>query len=244
MMNRLASLIAASSFGMAASAQIHLTVDLQNNHLWRGMEVADGCVVLTDLNYTFAKGHATVGLWGGGNTRGTYKEFNHYIALRAAGFELSAWDTYNFSPGATYNNRQYFNYSARETGRFLNCTLNYRFQQPRFPLLLSWSTIMFGRDRSADNNHQKYSTFVYAEYPVYKNSGWQVDLGLGGAFALNRAGEKSNFYGDTSGIVHAQLRVGHDLHIGSYTIPVHAMGLWNPQSQKAYFQIGAQIIHL
>ena len=244
MMNRLASLIAASAFGMAASAQIHLTVDLQNNHLWRGMEVADGCVVLTDLNYTFAKGHATVGLWGGGNTRGTYKEFNHYIALRAAGFELSAWDTYNFSPGATYNNRQYFNYSARETGRFLNCTLNYRFQQPRFPLLLSWSTIMFGRDRSADNNHQKYSTFVSAEYPVYKNSGWQVDLGLGGAFALNRAGEKSNFYGDTSGIVHAQLRVGHDLHIGSYTIPVHAMGLWNPQSQKAYFQIGAQIIHL
>lgn len=244
MMNRLASLIAASAFGMTASAQIHLTVDLQNNHLWRGMEVADGCVVLTDLNYTFAKGHATVGLWGGGNTRGTYKEFNHYIALRAAGFELSAWDTYNFSPGATYNNRQYFNYSARETGRFLNCTLNYRFQQPRFPLLLSWSTIMFGRDRSADNNHQKYSTFVYAEYPVYKNSGWQVDLGLGGAFALNRAGEKSNFYGDTSGIVHAQLRVGHDLHIGSYTIPVHAMGLWNPQSQKAYFQIGAQIIHL
>lgn len=28
------------------------------------------------------------------------------------------------------------------------------------------------------------------------------------------------------------------------TLPVHAMGLWNPQSQKAYFQIGAQIINL
>ena len=39
---------------MAADAQIRLTVNLQNNHLCRGMEVADGCVVFTDLGYTFA----------------------------------------------------------------------------------------------------------------------------------------------------------------------------------------------
>lgn len=143
--------LAASSLCQTASAQIHLTADLQNNHLWRGMEVADGCLILTDLSYTFGAGHATLGLWGGTNTQGNYKEFNHYVTLRGAGFEFCAMDTYNFSPGATYNNRQYFNYKAHQTGRFLNCTLNYRFQQPRFPLLLSWSTIMFGRDRSADN---------------------------------------------------------------------------------------------
>lgn len=243
-MKRLVSLIAASAFSMAAIAQIHLTVDVQNNHLWRGMEVADGCVMLADLGYTFANDHVSVGLWGGTNTRGSYKEFNHYACFRVAGFELSAWDTYNFSPGATYNNRQYFNYAAHKTGRFLNCTLNYRFQTARFPLLLSWSTIMFGRDRSADNAHQKYSSFVYAEYPIYRNKGWQVDAGVGGAFALNKAGEKSNFYGTTDGVVHTTLRVEHDLKLGSYTIPVHAMGLWNPQSQKAYFQIGAQIVHL
>lgn len=244
MKNRFSCLLATLAVGMAASAQIHLSVDLQNNHLWRGMEVADGCVALTDLNYTFAGGHATVGLWGGCNTRATYKEFNHYVSLRAAGFELSAWDTYNFSPGADYNNHQYFNYSAHETGRFLNCTLNYRFQQSQFPLLLSWSTIMFGRDRTSDNAHQKYSTFVYAEYPVYKKGGWQMDAGLGGAFAINEAGEKANFYGTGSGIVHAQLKVSRNLKIGSYTIPVHAMGMWNPQSEQAFFQIGAQIIHL
>ena len=243
-MKRLSTLLLASLAGIASQAQIHLTADLQNNHLWRGMEVADGCVALADVGYTFAHGHATLGLWGGTNTQGTYKEMNHYIALRAAGLELSAWDTYNFSPGAAYNNRQYFNYSARETGRFLNCTLNYRFQTAQFPLLLSWSTIMFGRDRSADNTQQKYSTFVYAEYPVYSRNGWQVDAGVGGAFALHGAGEKSSFYGTTDGVVHTSLRVGHDLKLGQYTIPVHAMAMWNPQSQKAYLQIGAQIIHL
>ena len=66
---------------------------------------------------------------------------------------------------------------------------------------------MFGRDRSADNTAQKYSTFVYAEYPVYKKDGWQVDAGVGGAFALNRAGDDHHFYGTTPGIVHTQLKV-------------------------------------
>ena len=63
--HRLALSAASTLFGLAASAQIHLTADLQNNHLWRGMEVADGCVLLTDLGYTFLDGHATLGLWGG-----------------------------------------------------------------------------------------------------------------------------------------------------------------------------------
>ena len=225
-------------------AQLHFNADVKSNHLWRGIEVADGVVLTADVNYSLLDGMVNIGLWGGTNATGTYKEFNNHLSLCYRGFSLSFWDTYNFSPGATYNNRQYFNYKAHETGRFLNCSLNYRFQQPRFPLLLSWSTIMFGRDRSADNNTQKYSTFVYVEYPVYNKEGWRVDAGVGGAFALNKAGEKQNFYGNTSGIVHTQLKVSHDLKIGSYSLPVHAMGLWNPQSQKAYFQIGAQIIHL
>ena len=41
-----------------------------NNHLWRGMEVSDGIVLLTDLSYTMANDHITVGLWGGCNSEG------------------------------------------------------------------------------------------------------------------------------------------------------------------------------
>ena len=71
-----------------------------------------------------------------------------------------------------------------------------------------------------------------------------MDAGVGGAFALNRAGDDHHFYGTTPGIVHTQLKVSRDLRIGSYTLPVHVMGMWNPQSDKAFFQIGAQIINL
>ena len=174
---------------------------------------------------------------------GSYKEFNHYLNLKAGGWAFALWDTYNFSPGATYNNKEYWNYSAHTTGRFLDATLSYRFQKEKFPLLLSWSTVVFGRDRNSNNTEQKYSSFVYAEYPVYQKDGWKVDAGVGGAFALNRAGEDANFFGTTAGIVHVSLQAAHDLKLGNYTIPVYAKGMWNPQSNQSYFQIGAEIIH-
>lgn len=224
-------------------AQLHLKANIQNNHLWRGMEVSDGLVILTDLNYTFTHNHITIGLWGGTNTEGTYKEFNHYLTLKVSGWELSLWDIYNFSPNANYNNKQYWNYSAHSTGRFLDATLSYHFNKEKFPLTLSWSTVVFGRDRNADNTKQKYSTFVYGEYPIYKKDNWKVDAGVGGAFALHRAGEDSHFFGTTVGIVHVSLQASHDLKLGRYTIPVYAKGMWNPQSNQSYFQIGAEIIH-
>ena len=55
-------------------AQLHLKANLQNNHLWRGMEVSDGVVLLTDLSYTLAHDHVTLGLWGGCNSEGTSRE--------------------------------------------------------------------------------------------------------------------------------------------------------------------------
>lgn len=90
-MKRITTSLIASAICLTASAQIHLTADLQNNHLWRGMEVADGCLILTDLGYTFANGHMTLGLWGGTNTQGSYKEFNHYITLRTADWSSRLW---------------------------------------------------------------------------------------------------------------------------------------------------------
>lgn len=226
----------------ASHAQIHLKANVQNNHLWRGMEVADGAVLLANLSYSFPGSHATVGLWGGTNANGSYKEFNHYVRLSARGFSLAFCDTYNFSPGATYNNREYFNYSAHSTGRFLDCALSYRLAG-KVPLLVSWSTILFGRDRSADNRHQKYSTFAYAECPVWQNDNWTVEVGAGCAFALNRAGDDSHFYGDDAGLIHLALAVSRRLVLGSYTLPVYARGQWNPQSSCAYFQIGAEVLN-
>lgn len=225
------------------NAQLHLKANIQNNHLWRGMEVADGIVLLTDLSCSVLNDHVVLGLWGGCNSQGSYKEFNHYLSLKNKGWSLSLWDTYNFSPGATYNNHQYWNYSAHSTGRFLDATLAYASANASFPLTLSWSTVIFGRDRSSDNTHQKYSTFLYAEYPIYRKDEWNVQIGAGAAFALNSAGEESHFYGTGAGIVHASLQVSRNLQLGRYSLPVYARCMWNPQSELSYFQLGIEAIH-
>lgn len=242
-MKRIIALSLSLCLAIAVHAQLHLEADLNSNHLWRGMEVADGVVITSDATYTTLGGHVTFGLWGGTNARGTYKELNHHLAFHTGGFQLALWDTYNFSPAATYNNRQYFNYSARTTGRFLDATASYRFAH-HFPLLLSWSTVVFGRDRNVRNTQNKYSTFVYAEYPLYARDAWQLDAGVGGAFALNRAGDSSHFYGTTPGVVHAALRLTRDVTLGKWTLPIHVQALWNPQSNQGFFQIGARLLAL
>ena len=111
------------------------------------------------------------------------------------------------------------------------------------PLLLSWSTIIFGRDRNEENTANKYSTFCYAEYPLLVDGRWQLDAGLGGAFALNRAGSKTNFYGSTAGVVHASLKATYRLKLQKYELPVHAWMMWNPQANRAFFQLGIELFN-
>lgn len=228
---------------LTSLAQIHLKADIQNMHLWRGVQVADGVVLTSDLSITDSKEHFRFGLWGGTNTKGSYKEFNHYASYTNGGFKLAFWDTYNFSDGASYNNKEYFNYKARSTGRFLDSNVSYRFGK-KFPLLLYWSTILFGRDRDELNEANKYSSYCYVEYPVYLKNEWRVDMGVGGAFALNRKGSSSNFYGRETGIVNACLKVSRDLSVFNYKLPVSVYCMWNPMENRANMQLSVTLLSL
>ncbi|MDO4497833.1 MAG: hypothetical protein Q4B58_08430 [Bacteroidales bacterium] len=220
-------------------------LEVANNHLWRGIEVSDGLVMCTDLAIHDQKEHFKFGLWGGTNTSGNYKEFNFFGEVEYGAFKLALWDTYNFSPGADYNNKEFFNYSARTTGRFLDCNLTWDAAQnlQNFPLTLQWSTIIFGRDRWQDNSANRYSTFVYAEYPLYRTDVWSFHAGIGGTFTLaSKKGDSSTFYSDKAGIIHIQMSARYNLKVTSrYTLPVFATAVFNPVMDRAYFQIGAQI---
>lgn len=232
---------------MPAAAQsrevpIDFSLNVANNHLWRGIEVSDGLVTTTSLALHDPHRHVRLGVWGGTNTSGNYKEFNYFAEFNHRGWTLAFWDTYNFSPGADYNHSEFFNYSARTTGRFLDASLSYRFG-PKCPLSLTWSTILFGRDRNASNTANKYSTFVYAEYPVWQPEGWRFDVGCGGTFALRRSGEDATFYSDHPGIIHVELRATHTLQLTpGYSLPLHLTAVWNPECNRAFLQIGACLL--
>lgn len=236
----------AQAQGLSA-VQDYVDFDLQlaNNHLWRGIEVSDGLVMISHLAVHDKNNHVKVGFWNGTNTSGHYKEFNYFGELQLGGWQLALWDIYNFSPGADYNNREFFNYSARSTGRFLDCILSYHFAEshPRFPLTLSWSTVLFGRDRWRDNSGNRYSCYVMAGYNIYKDARWRFDASLGGTFTLARQkGDRSTFYSDKPGLIHLELRAEHKLKITrNYSLPLFATAVFNPVMDRAFFQIGAQV---
>lgn len=229
-----------------AGQYLDLRLDVANNHLWRGIEVSDGLVMLGSVAVHDKSERFKLGMWSGSNTSGRYKEFNFFGELNLGAFGISLWDIYNFSPGAAYNNREFFNYDARTTGRFLDCNLSYDIGKTSIglPLTLQWSTILFGRDRWADNSSNRYSSYVYAEYALLNSRDWRAELGVGGTFTLtSKHGDSSTFYSDKPGIIHIQLKVEHDIPISSrYTLPVFARAVLNPVMDRAFLQIGARVL--
>ncbi len=224
-----------------AVAQPHMSATIQNMHLWRGMEVADGVVITTDVSISDKSDEFTLGVWGGVNTSGTYKEFDYYAKYSKNRLEVSVWDIYNFSPSADYNIQDVFNYKAADSGRFIDATIAYTLTD-KYPLKLSWSTIIYGRDRGVHNVENKYSTFCAAEYPIYNRSKWRCDLGVGGAFALNSSASGANFYGEKGGIVEATMKLTYNLEIGNYDMPITVLMMLNPQDRGGYLQLSAQLI--
>ena len=229
-----------------AQAQVNLKAELKNMHLWRGMQVADGMVITTDLSVADKNQYFRGGLWGGTDVNGDYKELDFYVSFTKNRFSFAIWDIYNYSPGATYNNREFFNYEARETGHFIDASLAYTISE-KFPLTISWATVLYGRDRDIQNTKNLYSTLVCLDYPIWKNDKWEIKPGIGGAFALSPAKDENgkttqrNFYGDTAGIVQVTLTTTYNLTAFKRNFPITALALFNPQSSKGYFQIGIQL---
>lgn len=225
----------------------YLDIDLRiaNNHLWRGIEVSDGLVMTSSIGVHDRNGYVKVGVWNGTNVTGKYKELNFFAEFTVQRFRLAFWDTYNFSPDADYNNKEFFNYKARSTGRFLDCILSYSFGR-RFPLTLTWSTILFGRDRyelySVDSK-QRYSTYVAAEYRFLDRQRWTIDTSVGGTFTLSdKTGDRSTFYSSRPGVIDVRATVTYDIRITDrYNIPVSSTIMFNPVENRAYFQIAAKV---
>lgn len=223
---------------MSLSAQeIHSALQLRNSHLWRGLEVSAGLIYTGDVHLDFKNFYG--GFWAGGNADGSYKEFNNYIGYKNKHLVLELWDIYNFSPDASYNNKEFFNYSASETGRFWDLRSYYTISD-QFPLILSWNTVVFGRDRNSNNTGNKYSSFVFGEYPVYKKENLEVRGRIGYGFALNNRGEKNNFFAKEAGFNEISLIISKSFTIEGYKIPVGIWGMWNPVNNNAFLQFSVQ----
>lgn len=108
----------------AYGQKLHFSGTLQNMHLWRGLQVADGGVLAADVNVGFLNDGLKVGLWGGTDFTGDYKEFDYYLSYSVAGFSVALWDIYNYSPELPFS-KDIFNYNKFSTSHFLDLSVGY-----------------------------------------------------------------------------------------------------------------------
>lgn len=244
-------IIAVAAFMMlfvsVATAQKNIDISglVKTSHLWRGYQISDEVTTAGSIDLMTNDGSLKGGIWGGYGVNGGFKEVDYYVQYSKSGFTVALWDIYNFSPGATYNNSQAFNYSAHETGHFIDLSVAYRFGE-KFPLQISWATVIFGRDRALNDKGEsknQYSNYISLDYPIGTFKGVKVDVGMAGAFAFRSAhtfngtswvSNNSNFYGKTNGIVNINLTASKDITIGGYNFPVSVGTMWNPMSEDIY----------
>ncbi|EGJ70785.1 hypothetical protein Bcop_0567 [Bacteroides coprosuis DSM 18011] len=221
-------------------APIDFSLQVKNMHLLRGQQVTNAALADVDIHVFDKNKMFKAGLWGAASFNGVYREFDYYVSFEKAGFSIALWDIYNFSTNETgWNHDKVFNYSARETGHFLDLAVAYQFQG-KFPLKISWATVLFGRDRGGFdlNTKNRYSTYVSLDCPVLRHHVVNLDFGIAGAFALDKySGTKANFYGDTAGIVNVNMTASKVLNIGKFKLPVSAMAMWNPMQNIANIQV-------
>lgn len=225
----------------SAKGSLDMHLQVKNMHLWRGYSVTSAPMTALDLAYITPSKNFKVGVWGGAGFNGDYREFDYYIAYNKGGFKMEVWDIFNFSSGLP---SKLFDYDQKTTSHFIDVTLGYQFG-PSCPLYLSASTIIYGRDLETISSNpltlgdNRYSTYIHAEYPVYSKDGYLLKLYLGGALAL--AGQEQNFYASKTNIVASGFIVSKNFSIGSYTIPISATALWNPELNSGNIQLAINL---
>lgn len=218
-------------------------LQLKNMHYWRGYAVTTAPMLGSSLYYQSPNEQWKLGFWGGMGFAGTYKEFDTFISYQKGGFSVALWDIYNFST-PDIQGRGFFDYSNRTTGHFLDLTLAYNFGK-LFPLQLSASTILLGRDsefigaepttffeRTGD---LRYTTYIEGRYTIINTANYQLQAFLGGAIAFS--GARETFYTNRSGVNFVGVTYYKVLEIWNYRIPVQATPAWNPNAEHAYMEV-------
>lgn len=216
------------------------SVNILTTHYSNGAIVTDEPYVATDLYYKTKNNALKAGIWGAYSVNGDFTEFDYYVSYALKGFTFALWDVYNFSPDATYNNRQAFNYIAAETGHFVEASIAYQMPK-KFPLKLYYSTVVYGRDRDRLNKKNIYTSVARLEYPIIDVDGFKLEAIVAGVFAWR---SRSTLYSETSGITDIRLRLSKDVMLGSYKLPIYIVPLWNPQANLVHIQVGITLFSL
>jgi hypothetical protein len=214
-----------------------VSVTTKNKHLWRGYTVANVPVFTGNATLTTRDKNLQVGLWDGTGYNGEYREFCFFVNYHIKNFEINILDSYNYTG---FPDASPFDYKRSSTRHFIDVNLIYHFNNS-FPLTASVATVVQGRDTYTNSKGKlsnRYSHYAELDYKIYEAKDLNVHLYLGGAFSF---ATRETFYSSSASIVNTGIIVNKKIHIGRYTLPVFAQGMWNPNGKRSTLGLGIQL---
>ena len=225
-------------------SRLDFNASLETSHLWRGLVINDGMTATGNIHYALNEGqNFAVGIWGGAGFDGKYREINYYIQYQKNNLSIGLWDLFN-TTGMT--SPEVFNYDKLTTTHIIDLRTSYRFPES-FPLRVEADVLLYTgkNDRiiDANNNYNsRYSTYVELSYPVIENQKVNIDLYVGGVFAID--GTSNLYRGDQNkdfGIVNTGFKLSKEISVLNYKLPVSATAMWNPANKIARIQLAVSL---
>jgi hypothetical protein len=239
--------------GKESCVSVNFGADLVSRYVWRGVDYGNSPAIQPNI-YLKACGFKA-GFWGSYafteysrrindstvENMGNFAEFDFYVAYTYKYFTIMAYDF--FLPNGldpNYGNK-YYNFDPKTTGHTLELSL--AFAGPaKFPLQLTVGTLVYGADKGKDSAgvygygpDNNYSTYIEAAYPFSVKT---VDLKVfvaGTPFG-------SSWYGPYAGITNVGLTASRPIPLSkSYSLPVFASIITNPQAQSVFFVFGISL---
>ncbi|MGQ1909895.1 hypothetical protein ACT3CE_08910 [Marinifilum sp. RC60d5] len=219
----------ASNLNVDAQGKVSVSPSVTTRHYWRGIMVSNTANFEMDLAYT--NNNFTFGAWGGYAFDNTYSEFDFHVGYKFSDhFNVAVWDLFANRDRASIDDYNYLDLDKSTTNHLIDASFNFYFTD-NFPLSVSWSTMLYGRDLDEDGD-QNYSTYVEFGYPV-KIGGETVSLFAG----LNPF--ENQVYGESFGFVNIGASATREIKINdNFSLNAWAKVGINPQAETANLILG------
>ena len=222
--------ICAGTFVMAQDkAETTISADMVSQYIWRGQECGS-----VSLQPTFGVSYKGLSLsaWGSVGLSDFFdsKEFDLTLSYTVGGLSIGVTD-YWFEEGSDPYGR-YFKYDPDETNHVFEASVGYDFGF----LNVQWNTNFAGNDAVNDDGDILYSSYFEIGVPFnFASCDWMASVG-----AVPFA---TDYYATTDfAVTHVGLMAEKSIKVTeSFSIPLFAQIIANPNNQKAYFVFGLTI---
>lgn len=218
-----------SSSEKGRGSNFHLSLSVQSKYMWRGIEYGTSPVLFPSLDYNY-KGFYVYAM-GGYATDGSHQEVDMGISYTIKDVSLSVNDYYY--PTTVGESDKYFNFKGKETGHWVEGTIQYT--PSCLPLWGLLSTYFAGADKKPDSSDLAYSSYleIGGHYDFFDSNVLSLAVGA----ALNKS-----FYNDYEhrfSVCNIALKYEHNFVWNKISIPVGVSYIVNPYREKSFVSLTA-----